>query len=126
MRSRDLILLLTLVAFVVPAAALQEKADVAKPVVVDKTITEFEIAGFAFSRLPEWKVTISYVDNLGTIYVDEHTGTTQTETNPNGASAFVITLNKANLSTKSLERRLLEHLQSEGKIPAASITGSPR
>lgn len=35
------------------------------------------------------------------------------------------TLNTANLSTKSLHKRVLEQLKADGKIPGGSVTGTP-
>lgn len=41
------------------------------------------------------------------------------------AETLLVQLNKANLSTTSLERRVVARCQQDGKIPAGSITGSP-
>lgn len=40
------------------------------------------------------------------------------------AATMMVALNKANLSVKSLQRRVLERLIADGKL-AGSITGSP-
>lgn len=42
------------------------------------------------------------------------------------AAARLSTLNTANLTTKSLEKRLLEVLVNDGKLPAGTVTGTPR
>jgi len=41
------------------------------------------------------------------------------------ADALLITLNKANLSTLSLEKRVTQKCQADGKLGAGAITGSP-
>lgn len=78
----------------------------------------------------EWSLVVIYVDNNDRTYVDKHEGVFNATTNPNGADVLVIALNKANLNPatggKSLNRRALEHLQGEGKIPAGSVVGTPQ
>jgi hypothetical protein len=41
------------------------------------------------------------------------------------AETLIITLNKSNLSTKSLEKRVVEKCQADGKLGAGSIAGAP-
>jgi hypothetical protein len=41
------------------------------------------------------------------------------------ADALLIGLNKANLSVKSLEKRVTETCQADGKLGAGAITGAP-
>lgn len=41
------------------------------------------------------------------------------------AEPLIIALNKANLSTISLERRVTERCQADGKLGAGSISGAP-
>jgi len=41
------------------------------------------------------------------------------------AEALLIVLNKANLSTLSLEKRVTQKCQSDGKLGAGAITGTP-
>jgi len=43
----------------------------------------------------------------------------------NEATALMTVLNSANLSTKSLYKRVIEKLQADGHLPAGSVTGSP-
>lgn len=94
----------------------QEKADLTTPLTV--TTSSYEIAGIELRRLPRWTLRIVYMDDRGQEHYDVH----QDEE----AEALIIALNKADLSTNSLERRALQHLISEGKIPAATISGTPR
>lgn len=41
------------------------------------------------------------------------------------AEALLVVLNKANLSTLSLEKRVTQKCQSDGKLGAGGITGNP-
>jgi len=45
----------------------------------------------------------------------------------NGVTAtnLMVALNKANLSTTSLQKRCLERLIADGELPAGTISGSP-
>lgn len=127
MKWREWFAVSVLVAFFAPAfwllggaamAALsaQEKADLTTPETV--TVASYEIAGIELRRLPRWTLRIVYMDDHGVEHYDVH--------QDDEAMALITALNKADLSTNSLERRALQHLISEGKIPAATITGTPR
>ena len=115
-------LVLALVLLTAPLDA-QERAEVTTPITL--TVNTFEISEFRMTRLPEWSVMIVAVDNQGRRVEDRHRGQTTAE-NPTGARDLIIALNKANLSTASLERRLLQHLIQEKLIPAATVTGTPQ
>lgn len=41
------------------------------------------------------------------------------------ATALIVALNKANLTSNSLHKRILNQLTSDGKLPAGTVTGSP-
>jgi len=41
------------------------------------------------------------------------------------ATALMIALNKANLSTSSLQKRVLQQLVTDGKLPAGTVSGAP-
>jgi len=41
------------------------------------------------------------------------------------AESLIIALNKANLSTNSLQKRIIEQLVTDGKLPAGTVTGTP-
>ena len=62
-------------------------------------------------------IEVTFNDNLGGTLVVSYTG--QTATN------FMLAINTANLSTKSLHRRILEKLVLAGKLPSGTITGVP-
>jgi hypothetical protein len=101
----------------------QEKATLTVPIVA--TVVEYEIVGVQITKFPEWVLHITARDNRGAVIQDRHRGVVSA-TNPTGANELIIALNKANLSTQSLERRLLMHLVAEGHIPTATVTGTPQ
>lgn len=41
------------------------------------------------------------------------------------ATTLMVALNKANLSTLSLHKRILNQLVTDGKLPAGTVTGTP-
>jgi len=124
---RAALLLLCVVAFA------QERAELTRPVTVDATIRRYEIVGVMVSVVPtlarapdaptvsapvptSWNLTIRYVDNHGTQYIDVHADET---TAPRLIRELVVAP-----STESLHARLLKHLIAEGKIgPSRLVTG---
>ncbi len=138
------ILALILVALTASLVA-QEKATFTSPATT--SVTFVEIQRIDVQRKPDFALRIYYTDSTGKEMLDDHNGlfvaaiaavpdnpatvgvdesVPANPGNPNGADVLVKSLNKANLTLKSLERRALEHLVSEGKIPASSITGTPQ
>jgi hypothetical protein len=122
--------------FVIVALAVlalgQERAEIVKPIPVDRTVRSYQITGFAVSLPPTiytpptgpmaappstlalvTNLTIRYVDNLGTESVDVHTDA--------DAAKLIRDLFLAPASG-SVTARLLDHLIREGKIPAARVT----
>ena len=103
-------------------------APQAQPAINDIEVIEVRIARptTAYPARP-WELRIEYADNTGKLQVDYHLGIFHALNNPNGADVLAKQLNKANLSVKSLECRAIEHLASEGKIPAGTTcTGTPQ
>ncbi len=62
-------------------------------------------------------IEIGYTDNIGSPLTYWYRGAE--------ATALMIALNKANLSTKSLHRRVLEQLATDGVFGAGTISGTP-
>lgn len=61
-----------------------------------------------------------------TVRVKFSDSTEQEFTYGNSVAATMMSgLNSANLSTKSLYKRVVERLQADGKLPAGTITGTP-
>jgi hypothetical protein len=48
-----------------------------------------------------------------------------TQAERDAAIQMMRTLNTANLTTKSLQKRVLEKLSADGKIPGGTVTGAP-
>lgn len=113
------------------AAVGQEIAVPDKPVVT--TVTSYRVTGFSLEMAPDWRFAIAYQDSSGKTYTDDHYGPSsvpnpvggQPVVNPTGADAFLRQLNTSNFTTTSLTKRLLQHLVQHGKIPAATVTGTP-
>jgi len=63
------------------------------------------------------RITIVLRDNHGRISHHSYDGAP--------AVALMRALNKANLSTNSLHRRILTQLAADGKVPSGSVTGAP-
>lgn len=119
---KRLILSTLFAALAVVAVFAQERATLSTPQTV--SVTHYDIARIDIQRLPSWGLRIYYVGSDGKEHLDEHGGSS--------AQALVTALNKANLSTSSLEKRAILHLQDAAahggvaKIPAGSVTGSPQ
>lgn len=67
-----------------------------------------------------WRQAVIHIelhDNVDKRFEHSYYGST--------ALTLMIALNKANLSTKSLHKRIIEQLQADGILPAGSISGSP-
>ena len=62
-------------------------------------------------------VMIELKDNLGNDFRHTYAGQT--------AEDFIKFLNTANLSVKSLHKRILERLTTDGVIPPGTVTGAP-
>jgi hypothetical protein len=56
---------------------------------------------------------------------DEHGVRQQITYTGTEATDLIVFLNKANLSTKSLHKRILEKLEADHKIPPGTIIGAP-
>jgi hypothetical protein len=109
---------------------MAQKAILNTPVPPPPAVSEYQIATVLMQRLPVWQLAITYVDNLGVFHHHTHTGVFHATTNPNGADVLVKQLNTINLSTKSLEQRAKEHLDTcttgVGETPGpATMSGSP-
>jgi hypothetical protein len=106
---------------------MAESVTLTTPIVTTTTVSGYSILSVSIQRAMfayDWQLIIRYMDSMGNMAVDQHDGVVG-PLNPNGADVLVKSLNKANLSTVSLEHRALAHLISEGKIPASSYAGAP-
>ena len=81
-----------------------------------QSVTDYRISIIKFNW-DEAKIHIVLKDTQGDTITAGYTGAE--------ATSLMIALNKANLSTNSLQKRALERLVTDGKIPAGTVTGSP-
>lgn len=106
-------------------AAVQESVTLTTPVPVCTQTTFYlrilHMENTGTDAAPVWRVVAEVRDNCGTVIRDEHTATTAVTGN-----ALVTTLNAPGTYANSLFKRILLHLQSEGKIGAGAVTGQPQ
>lgn len=83
------------------------------------SVTTYKVSSLLLDAEGE-RVEVIVKDNLGHVVRTLYHSTTT----PTGRT-LLITLNKANLSTNSLQKRVLKQLASDGVIDAGTVTGSP-
>jgi hypothetical protein len=108
----------------------QEAVTLTTPVSIGTRSTQ-SIISIHIEYGPPARIVVDYTDNLGVVQRDEHNATTT----PTGAT-LLAALNTANLASTlcggtpitacSLNARVIKHLQTEGKIAAGSVTGTPQ
>ena len=76
-----------------------------------------------------YKVTLLVLDWLAKVIQIRLRGSDGVEVyaeySGDAATALMTILNSANLSVKSLQRRILEKLAADGKLPAGTVSGTP-
>lgn len=104
----------------------QEKITLTVPVYIDPGATEFRVGSLYLNRVAsEIRAQFNEVEPGTAIFVPN--GKTLNCFYAGGpADTLLIALNKANLSTKSLERRVTEQCQADGKLGAGTISGVPQ
>lgn len=55
----------------------------------------------------------------------EYGGVMADEAGRTEATKFMKTMNTANFTTKSMQKRILEKLSADGKLPPGTVTGAP-
>lgn len=101
-----------------------ETVAFAVPVQADPGASTFAVADVQFSwRSKSIVVGMAQVDSGGAFV----SGGKRMELTYSGDSALVLlrTLNKADLSVKSLHRRIMERLQADGLVGAGVVAGTP-
>ena len=83
------------------------------------SVTTYKVSSLLLDAEGE-RVEVIVKDNLGHVVRTLYHSTTT----PTGRT-LLITLNKANLSTNSLQKRVLKQLASDGGVDAGTATGSP-
>lgn len=122
MRRRIFLLLLAALAtsvFAQEKVTLTTPVAPARPAISDLRVTEVYM-GLRAQRIT---VELTPVDGSGNLLWDLPGLTFQYHGEE--AVTFMTALNKANLSTKSLHKRIMERLQADGKLGAGAISGTP-
>ena len=96
---------------------MPEQLDLTTPLVVQlPAVTSYKVIELRMNW-PLAEIDITLADQLGKTITASYRNSQ--------AAALMATLNTANLSTKSLQKRAIEKLQADGKLPAGTITGTP-
>lgn len=117
---RHLLFILAALLLVASVPKAQESVTLTSPASVG-TRSTWEVNYLHIDLKPSVRISVEVVDNLGNVVRDEHTSTTAVT-----GATLLNQLNTVNLTTNSLMKRLLTHLQGEGKIGAGSVVGSPQ
>lgn len=85
------------------------------------SVNTYRVTMLLIEREPRVRVVVNVTADNGNpiqvVYTDENGGST--------AANIISALNTANLSTKSLQKRVLEKLVADGFLPAGNVTGTP-
>lgn len=96
---------------------MAEKLVLATPIAVTPpSTTEYVIRSLYFGW-DEQRIAIALRDNNGGTVMCTYEGAP--------ATALMTAIAKANLSTNSLPKRIMNQLTADGKIPPGSVTGTP-
>ena len=94
---------------------MAEKLSLTTPITAP-TITEYVVDGLRIRWAAE-EIVVTLLGPNGEERVERYSG--------DEALTRMRALNKANLTVKSLQRRVLEQLVTDGKLPGGSVSGSP-
>ena len=95
---------------------MAESWSLTTPIYPGPSISAYSIR-FVHLNWERATIEIGWKDNQGIKYEHTYVG-------PH-ATSLMTTLNKINLSTKSLHKRIFEQLNADGVLNAGSISGSP-
>lgn len=119
---KRLVLMLCLTAWTIGHA--QERVTLDAPVKTDPGATKFRVAQLVLNvQGANLSIVLQEVTDAG----EWVPGGKSIEARYEGAAALTLmrALNKADLSTRSLQQRILDRLQADGKLGAGAITGTP-
>lgn len=120
--------MIVLCAFCLAAVAsvAQEKMTFNSAVFVDPGAAEFRVASLYLNvQGSEIRAILAEVDP-GTFNFKTNGKTLQCSYAGSQADSLLITLNRMNFSTVSLQKRVLQQCQADGKLGAGSVTGTPQ
>jgi hypothetical protein len=122
MRSFCLALILLLVG---PLAA-QEKVTFTSAVYVDPGAAEFRVSSLYLNVSgSEIRAVLTEV-NAGTTTFKDGGKVLLCTYGGAAADSLLVTLNKMNFSTTSLQKRIMQQCQTDGKLGAGTISGTPQ
>jgi len=134
MKTADVLAILLIAAGGTIAAAgaratAQEKITLSAPVYVSAGVTEFRVESLYLKRShpdSEAEIRALFREVSPTTFVFVPNGKTLT-CRYDGAAAdtLIVQLNKTNLAIASLEKRVTQRCQTDGKLGAGTIVGSP-
>jgi hypothetical protein len=110
------------------AAVAQEKVTFSTPVKADPGATEFQVWVLDLRRAhPDRPAGILAIfrEVNGSGFVPGGRSL-ECRYDVDEADALVVALNKTNLSTTSLEKRVTQRCQADGKVPSGTISGTPQ
>jgi hypothetical protein len=112
--------------FISAAPSAQEKVTFTSAVYVDPGATEFRVASLYLNVLgSEIRSTLAEVDT-GTSNFKSNGKELQCTYAGAEADALIKTLNKMNFSTTSMQKRIVQQCQADGKLGAGTISGIPQ
>jgi len=126
-------LLVGIMLFFTISLSAQERIVLDTPILVvsDPGVAKWRVCSLTLERIPAGiKIRLCECNDTGAFIVNENGAfvgrsvSFEYGDNPTTAS-MLSSLNTANLSTKSLERRIIERLQVDGKLKTGTISGTP-
>lgn len=104
---------------------MAEEYTLTTPVVVQPEVksTKYQIVVSTFDW--EQQHIVFQVKGDGNRLFVEYGGVMASEADKTEATKFMRTMNTANFTTKSMQKRILEKLSADGKLPPGSVTGTP-
>jgi len=116
--------LIVLIAFlIVTPVPAQESVVLDNPAAVDPGATTFRPFMIHIELLPGPRIIVG-LQEWSAGFVDGGKNITCTWTGTE-AHSLIVALNKANLSSNSLEKRIMTQAQASGCLGAGTITGAP-
>lgn len=100
-----------------------EELELTTPVTESKTTTKYRVVTLTLSTVIEIPPDVP-----GAIMIDlqdDHDATVSCSYSGQTAVDWIKWVNTANLTIKSLQKRILEKLSADGKLPPGTVTGTP-
>jgi hypothetical protein len=128
MKTLTTCILLALIAFLLLPLGAQERLVLSAPVYVDPGATEFRPGTLSLRRAMPGQdayIVAGFWESVNGAFVPNGR-TLECRYDGEEAEALIVALNKANLSTNSLEKRIIQRCQQDGKLGAGTVSGTPQ